>query len=63
MQANRGEIGCVGDTVANNANPVLGYGSTLEAYGITCTSEQSGMTCTNPFGHGFSIARAKQSVF
>ena len=63
VQANRGEIGCVGDTVANNANPVLGYGSTLEAYGITCTSEQSGMTCTNPFGHGFSIARAKQSVF
>jgi hypothetical protein len=62
-QGRKGAVACVGDTVASTDNPVLGYGSTIEADGITCTSERSGVTCTNPAGHGFTIARASQSVF
>jgi hypothetical protein len=59
----KGGVACVGDTVANSSSPVLGYGSTMEFNGITCTSERAGVTCTNPSGHGFSIARAQQTVF
>jgi hypothetical protein len=63
VQGRKGGVACAGDTVANLDNPVLGYGSTIEAYGITCTSERSGVTCTNPAGHGFTLARARQTVF
>jgi hypothetical protein len=59
----KGGVACVGDTVANPDSAVLGYGSRITFNGITCTSERSGMTCTNAAGHGFSLARAAQTVF
>ncbi len=59
----KGGVACVGDTVASPDNPVLGYGSSISAEGITCLSERTGVTCTNPAGHGFTIARADQMVF
>jgi hypothetical protein len=62
-QGRKGIVACAGDTVSSLDNPVLGYGSTIEAFGITCTSERSGLTCTNPAGHGFTLARARQTVF
>jgi hypothetical protein len=62
-QGRKGVVGCVGDTVASPGYPVLGYGSAIEANGITCTSERSGVTCTNSAGHGFSVARVEQKVF
>jgi hypothetical protein len=62
-QDRKGIVGCVGDTVAQPANPVLNYGSSITFNSITCTSERSGVTCTNPAGHGFTIARARQTVF
>jgi hypothetical protein len=43
--------------------PVLTYGATWQHNGFTCTSEQSGVTCFNADRHGFSLSRAKQSVF
>ena len=38
---------------------VLGYGQKSAAYGFTCTSEESGMSCVDDVtGTGFSLARA-----
>jgi len=31
--------------------------------GLTCISEQSGVSCRNARGHGFTLSRAAQSVF
>jgi hypothetical protein len=61
----RGPAGpvCAGDTVRDPASPILDYGRSVKMGGITCTSERTGMTCVNLDGHGFSVARARQSVF
>ena len=59
----KGIVACVSDTVANPDGMVLDYGKSVSLGGFTCTSEESGMTCTNAGGHGFSIAKAKQKVF
>ena len=52
-------MACVSDTVANEDGLELDYGKTLSLGGFSCTSEKTGMTCTNPAGHGFTIAKAK----
>lgn len=62
-QDRRGVVNCISDTVANPEGLVLGYGKSVTLGGITCRSEKTGMTCTNPAGHGFTIAKAKQRVF
>lgn len=54
---------CAGDTVAVPGAPVLDYGRSVTLGGISCTSQQSGMTCVNMDGHGFTVARARQSLF
>lgn len=37
----------------------LDYGESIEAHGMTCTSERDGMSCTsNATGKGFTVARA-----
>ena len=59
----KGQLACVGDTVIDARSTVLGYGQTLSLGGFDCTSEKTGMTCTNPAGHGFTIATAKQRLF
>jgi hypothetical protein len=61
--ARKGLVGCISDTVANPDGLVLDYGKSISLGGFLCTSEKSGMTCTNPAGHGFTIAKAKQTVF
>lgn len=61
--ANRGSVLCYGDTVMSPDARVLAYGRSIDRGGMTCVSAQTGMTCTNAKGHGFSIARAKQKVF
>lgn len=44
---------------AGDGTDVLGYGSTARAYGFTCSSEETGMTCVDDAsGRGFSLARA-----
>ena len=59
----RGYLACVSDSVMDPAAITLGYGDTISLGGFDCTSEKTGMTCTNPAGHGFTIAKAKQTLF
>lgn len=59
----KGMLACVGDSVRDPGNPVLGYGEAVSLGGISCVSAKTGMTCTNAEGHGFSVAKAKQKLF
>ncbi len=58
-----GALVCHGDTVMMPDAPVLEYGQSLSLGAFTCTSEQSGVTCTNGQDHGFTLSRARQDVF
>lgn len=59
----KGYLACVGDTVYDPSGFTLDYGRSVSLGAFTCTSQKSGMTCTNGLGHGFSVAKAKQKVF
>ena len=59
----RGARACVGDTVADPSAMTLAYGDHIDLGGFRCTSDEGGMTCTNPSGHGFTLSKAKQSLF
>jgi len=61
--AGKGVLACVGDTVQDPGNAVLPYGEAVSLGGISCVSAKTGMTCTNPDGHGFSVAKARQKLF
>ncbi|EEW26440.1 DUF6636 domain-containing protein [Rhodobacter ferrooxidans] len=63
LNDSQGQLACVGDTVMMPDAAVLGYGNTLTSGGFSCTSDQTGMTCTNPAGHGFSLSKARQRLF
>jgi hypothetical protein len=54
---------CHGDTVANPAAPVLGYGRAWNGPGLTCMAAQNGLRCSNAEGRGFEMARARLRVF
>ncbi len=54
---------CHGDTAVDDSLPTLRYGSTWRHGGFTCASEQSGVTCSNALGHGFSLSRNAQRLF
>lgn len=58
-----GILTCHGDTVIDPRAPVLGYGRSVTLGPISCQSEKSGMTCTNPQGRGFTISKAKQRLY
>lgn len=58
-----GMVVCAGDTVKEPSAFVLEYGQSITMGRVTCTSARTGMTCTNPEGHGFTVARARQQVF
>ncbi len=59
----RGGLACISDSVADPGNPVLEYGQSVSAGGVTCVSAKNGMTCQNAAGHGFTLSRGKQRVF
>lgn len=61
--AGKAGLACVGDTVQDPRNPVLGYGQAVSLGGISCVSAKTGMTCTNAEGHGFSVAKGGQRLF
>jgi hypothetical protein len=48
---------CAGDTTLNPQAPKLEYGSSSQVGSITCTSAESGMSCSNASGGSFSISR------
>jgi hypothetical protein len=54
---------CTGDTQIGQPLRILPYGEVWQRSGITCKSEESGITCFNADRHGFSLSRAKQEVF
>lgn len=58
-----GQIPCVGDAVIAPAGVALGDGETISLWMFTCTSQKSGITCTNGSGHGFALSKAKQTLF
>ena len=59
----RAEPICRGDTMYDTSLPVLAYGDVWQRGGFTCRSEQTGLTCFNAMGRGFSLSRARQEVF
>lgn len=59
----KGYLACVSDAVANDDGLELGYGKAVTLGEFTCTSETSGITCTNAEGHGFSLSKARQKLF
>jgi hypothetical protein len=61
--SNVGYLVCHGDTTRNDALPVLAYGANWSVDGFTCQSATSGVRCVNGKGHGFQLAKAKQTVF
>ena len=54
---------CHGDTTFASGLPVLRYGAVWSNFGLTCTSETTGLTCLNALGHGFRLSRTVQEVF
>lgn len=59
----RGSALCHGDTIISPDARALAYGSSWKRKGITCTIEETGVTCTNRKGHGFFVSRAEQRLF
>jgi hypothetical protein len=53
---------CGSDTVYEAGAPTLAYGSTWSRAGIVCESDENALTCTNPEGHAFALARGSWSV-
>ena len=53
---------CAGDT-ALGSGPALPYGQFEAGGGVSCSSESSGMRCSNSDGHGFTISRQDYTLF
>lgn len=54
---------CVSDSAMDPGASVLAYGRTRSFGPFTCTSRTSGLRCVAPSGHGFKLAKAKQTLF
>lgn len=60
----KASLECHGDMPVNTSGATtLAYGKTIKGNGWSCTSQKTGMTCKNSQGHGFTLSRAKQTVF
>ena len=59
----KGYLACVSDAVGGPGVAVLRYGQAVSLGGISCVSAETGMSCTNAKGRGFSVAKAKQKLF
>ncbi len=59
----QGHVVCHGDTVISPDSMELGYGASATLGEFRCSSEPTGMTCTNRHGHGFAITKAAQKLF
>ena len=58
-----GEVICHGDTLFGTNPKKLEYGRSVEAFGFSCQSEKTGLSCKNAAGHGFMLSKARQSLF
>lgn len=57
------QVLCHGDTIVGPERVVLQYGTAIQYGSFNCTSEKTGLTCTNLDGHGFKLSKAKQTLF
>lgn len=64
------EVVCITDTIrewheaGTDGSVVLPYGSAMRMDDITCTSQKSGVRCSNTrTGRGFSLAKSQYSLF
>ncbi|WP_308124247.1 DUF6636 domain-containing protein [Mycolicibacterium xanthum] len=53
---------CAGDTTLQSGPP-LPYDQFQAGGGMSCTSEPSGMRCSNSDGHGFTLSRQAYTLF
>lgn len=60
-----GEAGfvCAGDTARDPTARVLRYGQDSQVGRLRCASREDGITCRNPAGHGFFMARDRYRLF
>ena len=58
----RASFVCAGDTTLGSG-PGLPYGQFEAGGGVSCSSESSGMRCSNSDGHGFTISRQDYTLF
>lgn len=61
--SSRGEISCAGDTILGISEAVLPYGTDSKVGTLICRSRESGITCQNARGHGFSLSRQSYRLF
>jgi hypothetical protein len=54
---------CSSDTVYNTHARKLAYGTTWRHGGFVCTSQMSGLRCTNKSAHGFFLSRQRSYRF
>ena len=62
--AEKAQLTCASDTVADPGLEVLAYGQAVSYGGIVCDSQETGVRCVNrATGHGFRVARASFDLF
>jgi eukaryotic-like serine/threonine-protein kinase len=62
--AERAQLTCAGDTVADPGLRVLEYRQAVSYGGVVCDSQETGVRCVNrATGHGFRVARASYDLF
>jgi hypothetical protein len=54
---------CIGDFWVYKEKAPTSYGNRYQLKDIICDVEETGLTCTNPGGHGFTVNRAAFSPF
>jgi len=54
---------CASDTVVDPRGHVLAYGTTWRGGGFSCSSQTTGLRCTNRSGHGFFESRQRSYAF
>jgi hypothetical protein len=54
---------CVSDSVYDPSLPPLAYGTPWNKGGFVCKSAETGLTCTNAAGHGFTLSKDVQKLF
>lgn len=50
--------GCLGYTLVGSPTPAIAYGRLAAGAGFVCEVQQTGVSCTAPSGHGFTLSRA-----
>ena len=60
----KGRYLCVGDFIGDPTHArTVGYGRSITVGPFTCSSRESGLTCSNRRAHGFALSKGKQRVF